>query len=429
MYRAIPTSNKLLQKKWADKEREIHLSKLREIKPTVEIREPSQYKHLKKKLKKTQMLEDRYTEIERENRILLEKMTNIMQNNNKNASFPLSAGSVNAIQTASTQSTTQALGLQKKSLNREARKRELLKITMENQAFLRRLQDKQPNYNVYRWEEEEQDRKKILKNICEYDYIIDQPGVQSQMQSQSQTNYNSGPPDYIIKKKGALTTQPLYKKRGYTSDNNQNSQYDERALNGTHQRQQILYNGQDLFISAQHVERSDSFVIEIQNEKVQPLINEFKEDYALMAEHLKIMNKRMVLLNPVSFSVYNQVQKFTNRQASKSQSPDKQGIPQAEQIEANNESPLKVALEESPVKSQGRSQSLSPQQNRQSELQVEKTPSPQRQSIPPQQEQSQSKKSLKVESNEQQEVQVDDEPVELVQQQIVEDAAEDNEQQ
>jgi len=49
------------------------------MKPTVEIREPSQFRHLKKKYKKTQMLEDRYTEIERENRILLEKMTNIMQ--------------------------------------------------------------------------------------------------------------------------------------------------------------------------------------------------------------------------------------------------------------------------------------------------------------------------------------------------------------
>ena len=44
---------------------------------------------------------------------------------------------------------------------------------MENQAFLRRLQDKQPNYNVFKWEEEENDRKRILKNICEYDYIID----------------------------------------------------------------------------------------------------------------------------------------------------------------------------------------------------------------------------------------------------------------
>jgi hypothetical protein len=51
---------------------------------------------------------------------------------------------------------------QKKSLNREARKRELLKITMENQAILKRLQDKQPNYNVNKWEEEEMGRKRLL---------------------------------------------------------------------------------------------------------------------------------------------------------------------------------------------------------------------------------------------------------------------------
>ena len=48
---------------------------------------------------------------------------------------------------------------------------------MENQAFLRRLQDKQPNYNVFKWEEEENGRKRLLQNICEYNYIIDQPGV------------------------------------------------------------------------------------------------------------------------------------------------------------------------------------------------------------------------------------------------------------
>lgn len=98
MHRAIPQGSKLLSKKWAQQEQEIHKKKLRDIRPTVEIREPPKFKHLKKKLKKTQMLEgkgegdggptrkepeayqvaDRYTEIERENRILLEKMTNIM---------------------------------------------------------------------------------------------------------------------------------------------------------------------------------------------------------------------------------------------------------------------------------------------------------------------------------------------------------------
>lgn len=37
MHRAIPVGNKLLSKKWSEKEREIHKSKLREIKATVAI--------------------------------------------------------------------------------------------------------------------------------------------------------------------------------------------------------------------------------------------------------------------------------------------------------------------------------------------------------------------------------------------------------
>ena len=41
MYRQKPVSNKLLSKKWANKEQEIHMNKLREIKATVEIREPT----------------------------------------------------------------------------------------------------------------------------------------------------------------------------------------------------------------------------------------------------------------------------------------------------------------------------------------------------------------------------------------------------
>lgn len=58
----------------------------------------------------------------------------------------------------------------KKSLNRDARKRELLKITMENQQILKRLQDKQPSYNVGQWAREFEQRKKILSHICEYPY-------------------------------------------------------------------------------------------------------------------------------------------------------------------------------------------------------------------------------------------------------------------
>jgi hypothetical protein len=41
--------------------------------------------------------------------------------------------------------------VEKSSLNRVQRKHELMKITVENQAILRRLQEKQPTYSVTKW--------------------------------------------------------------------------------------------------------------------------------------------------------------------------------------------------------------------------------------------------------------------------------------
>ena len=41
-----------------------------------------------------------------------------------------------------------------RSLNREARRRDLVKITIENQAILQRLQKKSATYSVEKWETE-----------------------------------------------------------------------------------------------------------------------------------------------------------------------------------------------------------------------------------------------------------------------------------
>jgi hypothetical protein len=57
----------------------------------------------------------------------------------------------------------------------------------------------------------------------------------------------------------------------------------------------------DLVMTAQHIERaSESYVIEIRGQdKVDTLLNrEFERNFVNMAHHLKIMNRRMVLLNP-----------------------------------------------------------------------------------------------------------------------------------
>ena len=120
---------------------------------------------------------ERYTEIERENRILLEKMTNILQNPKgiSHANAQLSTMNPQAAQTHSQQMSGSGsqTGLHyKKSLNREARKRELIKITRENQVILKRLQEKKPNYNVTKWAQEDQQRRKLLENICEFPYQL-----------------------------------------------------------------------------------------------------------------------------------------------------------------------------------------------------------------------------------------------------------------
>jgi len=63
--------------------------------------------------------------------------------------------------------------MQKRSLNREVRKKNLLKITIENQAILKRLQDRQSNYDVNKWESEFKGREKILRKMCEFPYCLD----------------------------------------------------------------------------------------------------------------------------------------------------------------------------------------------------------------------------------------------------------------
>lgn len=199
----------------------------------------------------------------------------------------------------------------KKSLNREARKRELMKITRENQVILKRLQEKKPNYNVTRWAQEDVQRRKILHNICEYPYQLQQEELEAQgvmMTNEAGEAYMSGPPDFIIKKKNrtANGNQPFFKKRGYTSDGQGQGQPGFRPNRTQISSQQIikketvyvgdhdLGNGMyaveilftvkdDLVISAQKTDGPESFIIEIEKAKVEGLLNEFEGDMGFLA--------------------------------------------------------------------------------------------------------------------------------------------------
>ena len=115
--------------------------------------------------------------------------------------------------------------------------------------------------------------------------------------------YNERQPDFIIRKKrGPLTGSAFYKKRGYTSDaamkKNVIYQGKHDLGNGEYDVEIFTTGREELFITSQHIGKADSYVIEIEPQKVESLAKEFNNDFALMACHLKIMNKRMVLLNP-----------------------------------------------------------------------------------------------------------------------------------
>jgi len=55
-----------------------------------------------------------------------------------------------------------------KSLNRDARRKELQRITSENQAILRRIQGAEPVYNHWKWEEEGMKHSRLVESISEF---------------------------------------------------------------------------------------------------------------------------------------------------------------------------------------------------------------------------------------------------------------------
>lgn len=63
---------------------------------------------------------------------------------------------------------------------------------------------------------------------------------------------------------------------------------------------EISSNNTHLFIAAYDVESPESLLIELPDDRAKDILAEFNQDYESMANSLQVMNKRLVLLNPVS---------------------------------------------------------------------------------------------------------------------------------
>ncbi|XP_057302012.1 sperm axonemal maintenance protein CFAP97D1-like isoform X2 [Hydractinia symbiolongicarpus] len=107
-----PANNKLLKKRWDMTRYDMHRKKVQSANAVLDNHPPKTYLHLHLKLKKMQIEEERLATVERDNRILLEKMSYIMRTKGR---------------------VDNRNDYEHKSLNKTKRQRELLRVTHENQ--------------------------------------------------------------------------------------------------------------------------------------------------------------------------------------------------------------------------------------------------------------------------------------------------------
>ncbi|XP_070538403.1 sperm axonemal maintenance protein CFAP97D1-like [Ptychodera flava] len=143
----LPCQSRILQQRWDQKYYDEHRQKVKEAQPMVDTKAPKTYVHLHLKLKKLQLEEERLATIERDNRILLEKMSIIMRTRGRVDNRNI---------------------YDYKSLNREKRQRELLRVTKENQEILKRIMAREPEYNHLKWQQEWDENEQFMDNIARY---------------------------------------------------------------------------------------------------------------------------------------------------------------------------------------------------------------------------------------------------------------------
>jgi E3 ubiquitin-protein ligase TRIP12 len=137
----------LLQQKWDNTYYNEHRRKVYSAKSMVDTKPPQTYVHMHLKLKKLQLEEEKMSTIERDNRILLEKMSHIMRTRGR---------------------VDNRNDYEYKSLNREKRQRELLRVTRENQQILNRITMREPEYSHRAWETDWRESEKLMDNIGRY---------------------------------------------------------------------------------------------------------------------------------------------------------------------------------------------------------------------------------------------------------------------
>lgn len=153
MYRGTPYVNRHIKRREQERSMDYHANNLSRVRPLTHTLDGGEVSINNKKGEMQK--EARFTEIERENRILLEKISGIMGKPKRPPAQQNSQPRING------------------SLNSSFRRRQMQSIEIENAKLLKRLQERKANYETEKFRQSWRKQKSVIKNMSQYPFIID----------------------------------------------------------------------------------------------------------------------------------------------------------------------------------------------------------------------------------------------------------------
>lgn len=254
------------KKEW-EKNHDAHRDRINKVKPATDMTMPhtATMDHIRNNLKKEQLLEGRYMEIDRENRILLRKMSDMMKKPN-----PYTSGEAKAPH---------------QSMNKDGRKQHLLAITKENQRLLRSIQEVQPVYSTKRLEENYRNSGVLLRNCCTYPVITRLPRQNSS-------------PSILMRMEtagGDGSAAPLGAADSGQGDDVKYVLKEGKRIGETYFLVEMSTDGRTLNISAYDGDTQTSLELVVGEKNHRQLYREAQGDYALIANKLQVQDNRLKL--------------------------------------------------------------------------------------------------------------------------------------
>lgn len=225
--------------------------------------------HFRVNLKRERLLEDRYMEIDRENQILIKKMSDAMKKPNSYIKEPAGGGNVPT------------------TLNRQGRKADLIRITTENQRMLKAIQSAKPVYSTKSWEASYRNSEVLLKNCSTYPVITRIAREQS-----APSILVSLRPDEMGQTGGSMGSTG---KLAAQDDDHKYVLKEGLRIGEKYWLLEMATDGQSLTVSAFHGETNTSLELVVKEKRHRQLYREVNGDYSQIAGRLRIENDRLLL--------------------------------------------------------------------------------------------------------------------------------------